>query len=103
MRSASARGSAMAGTSMTGAKARRMATYGRMAGVALLVAATGLWALEIPGMKELPATPPAPQANEQPKPETQVKVAAVDPEIVVATAERLDIGRVKAEVPEVSG
>lgn len=85
----------MSGISISGSEARRYANYARMGGIVLLVAAGGLWALQAPGMNDLPVKP----VLEAAKPETtapQVAAPKVDQETIVGSAERLDMAVVKA-------
>jgi hypothetical protein len=106
----------MAGISISGSEARRYANYARMGGIVLLVAAGGLWALQAPGMNDLPAKPVLEAAKPDPNKTTQVAAPKVDQETIVGSAERLDMAVVKApkedpkpvaaakpEVPEAPG
>lgn len=88
----------MAGNTISGGNAKKYANYARMGGVVLLVAAGGLWALELPGMQTLPEKPaPAPAPAEATKPEAARQAMKVEPEQVSDAAERLEIAWVKAE------
>lgn len=90
----------MAHTSINGMQARRMATYGRTAGVVMLVCAASLWALQIPGMHELPAKPEpgSGMLPAVPQPEA-APVAKVDADGVAGMSERLDLAVVHAPKP----
>lgn len=87
----------MAHTSINGMQARRMATYGRTAGVVMLVCAASLWALQIPGMHELPAKPePGSGMLPPPAQPEAAPVAKVDADGVAGMSERLDLAVVHA-------
>jgi hypothetical protein len=90
----------MAGTSISGGNAKKYANYARMGGVVLLVAATGLWALNIPGMQDMPQKPaPAPEPIEKPKAVSAQESMKVEPEQLTDAAYRLEIAWEKAEKP----
>jgi hypothetical protein len=91
----------MAHTSINGMQARRMATYGRTVGVVMLVCAASLWALQIPGMHELPAKPQVDVTTPPPavEPTGTTPAAKVDSDGVLAMSERLNLAVVHAAKP----
>lgn len=89
----------MTHTAINGMRARRMAAYGRTAGVVMLVCAASLWALEIPGMHNLPEKPepkPAEPGLGTPAPTEQQATPKVDAEGVIGMSERLNLAVVHA-------
>src|ERR1041385_7610779 len=86
---------------LNGTVARRYAIYGRAAGITILVCAGALWAVPLPGMKQLPTKPvplaPPPAADASP---ASPAAAKVDAEVVDATATRLDLAVVHADLPK---
>src|SRR5678815_4809330 len=92
----------MAGNTISGGNAKKYANYARMGGVVLLVAAGGLWALDLPGMQKLPEKPaPAPTQADAPKPDSSKASARIDQEQVSDAADRLEVAWMKQPKPEV--
>jgi hypothetical protein len=83
----------MALKTISGTRARRNARIAQMAGLALAVSATALWALQVPGLQgPLPQKPEVTDAGGQPVDAgTGTQAAPLDSETVAATAERWEL------------
>lgn len=86
----------MARNTMSGADAKRYVLVGRTAAVALGVTAAALWALDVPGMSQLPPKPePAPVAEGATRQAAQ-ETPRLDSSAIADLTERLDMAVVKA-------
>ena len=87
-------------TTLNGTRARRYSTYGRAAGIGILVCAGALWAVPLPGMNELPAKPLPPAPPPAPEASPSAGAAAkIDADIIDGTAARLDLAWAHVEKP----